>query len=209
MLSGTSSSAEPCQPAPSRMRRACAPDATRRSRRDASSWPVCPMWHDQSGRCSPFRADGAENVAPDIAGAAPGTGACSTLGPDTGESFRPEFRPCLLANLRFILNHISRGLLRAAARLLLPLLRSFFKTRIRVGSDAAARRQTPKAQACPGQQFAHHGDAEARSTCVSDQCAASALRGRPRTIGRQPSFCGAQQTGWIPGDPNRHDTPAA
>ncbi len=61
------------------------------------------MWHDQSGRFSPFRADGAENVAPDIAGVARGTGACSTLGPDTGER-------ALLANPRFILKPYLQGL---------------------------------------------------------------------------------------------------
>ena len=50
------------------------------------------MWHDQSGRFSPFRADGAENVAQIYV--ARGTGAW--LGPDTGER-------ALLANPRFIL----------------------------------------------------------------------------------------------------------
>ena len=120
------------------------------------------MWHDQSGRFSPFRADGAENVAPDIAGVARGTGACSTLGPDTGER-------ALLANPRFNLKPYLQGLAAGCcpARLLLPLRRSFFKSSvlcIRVGFRMLrARRQTPKAQAC--QLFANsslmHGDAEA------------------------------------------------
>ena len=67
------------------------------------------MWHDQSGRFSPFRADGAENVAPDIAGVARGTGACSTLGPDTGERASCWVLPS--PSPRFILKpYLSRAL---------------------------------------------------------------------------------------------------
>ena len=144
------------------------------------------MWHGSGGRFSPFRADGAENVAPDIAGVARGTGACSTLGPDTGER-------ALLANPRFILKPYLQGLAAGCFRqgCFYALRRSWaaFKSLlcIRVGFRMLrAHRQTPKAQAC--QLFANSslmpGDAEAAlRSCKPLQCAARAQPHRFR--GRQ------------------------
>ena len=90
-----------------------------------------------------------------------GTGACSTLGPDTGER-------ALLANPRFILKPYLQGLAAGCFRQGCFYLcgEVFLKAScvIRVGFRMLrARRQTPKAQAC--QLFANsslmHGDAEA------------------------------------------------
>ena len=104
MLSGTSSSAEPCASAIQNEKGMCARCDGFSDLGEMRAHGLCVgMWHDQSGRFSPFRADGAENVAPDIAGVARGTGACSTLGPDTGER-------ALLANPRFILKPYLQGL---------------------------------------------------------------------------------------------------